>query len=97
MNALKHFFTYSAIILTCMGFSTEDKQYLDYANPLWEVDQSSSHERVKEIEQRLQAIGKVLRDNFENEDPDVETILFYIEQIRFALYGFHATYGVRLP
>jgi hypothetical protein len=75
----------------------ESTQLLDYSNPLWKVDTLSAHQRVKEIESILRNIGDILRENFEDDDIDVESIKFHIEKIRFALYGFGATYGVRLP
>lgn len=91
---LKYILYICSLLFICQSFSSDHK---DYLNPLWKVDEISSRERVNEIEKRLKNIGDVLRENFEDEDPDVETILFHIEQIRFALYGFEATYGVRLP
>lgn len=90
----------SALLFSYIVINADPKQVeckTDYANPLWEVNSLSAHERVRQIENRLQKIGDVLRESFDKEDPDAETIRFHIEQIRHALYGFHATYGFRLP
>jgi hypothetical protein len=59
----------------------------DFNSPLWEVDLSSTIDRVFLIEERLNNIYEILVDNFEEEDPDVKKIMFKIKQIRADLFG----------
>ena len=95
MNVIKF------ILLFCCFFGYGQTSWgyddRDFNSPLWAVDYPSIIDRVFEIEDRLKKITHILKENFDEDDQDVEEIKFHIEQIRYSLHGFQATYGFRLP